>query len=143
MSVLGDEITNDPTGKGYVSFLPDQPGHVVDLLNAKTETMYKSRLVTGRTILAECGAFGPGILSALDAASVNNEAVKWAVKFLGNDGGLDVGHTVTHATIDQLVNATVLTAEQGQALKDMSLQPASRAEVLGLSMVTEEMLRNR
>jgi hypothetical protein len=79
------------------------------------------RFVTARTILAECGALGPSILDALEAASAGNSAVKWAVRFLGQDSGLDVGNPVTQYMIDQLVTATVLTADQGAALKGLAI----------------------
>jgi hypothetical protein len=91
----------------------------------------QSRFVTARTVLAECGALGPSILDALEAASPGNSAVKWAVKFLGQDSGLDVGNPVTQYMIGQLVDGGALTAQQGLALRGLALMPApvSRLEI--------------
>jgi hypothetical protein len=133
-AALAAEITNDPATHGYGAHLPDSPGIVVDLLNAQTESMVKPRMVTARTVLAECVA-GAAILDKLEAAGASNSAVKWAVRFLGNDGGLDVGNAVTQTMIDQLTGP-VLLAEEGAALKALAMQLASRAEVLGLGSVS-------
>lgn len=84
----------------------------------------QSRFVTARTILSECGAAGPGILDALTAASAVSSAVKWALTFLSQDSGLDVGNAVTQGMIDQLAGIGALTADQAAALKNLALQPA-------------------
>lgn len=145
MSVLSDEIDNDPKNKGYAALLPNQPGRVVDLLNALTETKYKSRMITARGILSDYPV-GPNsaavVLDKLDAAAPTIPALKWAWKFISGEG-LDIGNAATLAMIDQLVAGEVLTSEEGAMLKGLSLQPASRAEVLGLPYITEEMLGNR
>lgn len=135
-TALAAEIANDPGAKGYAAHLPDSPGLVVDLLNTQTESMIKPRMVTARTVLAECGLSGATILDKLEAAGASNSAVKWAVRFLGNDGGLDVGNPMTQMMIDQLTGP-VLTVEEGAALKALAMHSASRAEVLGLGHVTE------
>lgn len=133
---LAAEVATDPKAKGYAGFLPDSPGHVVRLLNEQTETMTKSRMVTARAILAEC-AEGATILDKLEAASASSSAVKWAVKFLGQEAGIDVGMTATQGMISQLVAGAILTAAEGDQLKNMATQKASRAEVLGFGHVTE------
>lgn len=90
----------------------------------------QSRFVTARTVLAECIG-GQAILDALKAAAAGNSAVNWAMTFLGQEGGLDVGNAATQGMIDQLVAATALTAAQGAALKALAnlSQTVSRAEV--------------
>ncbi len=145
MSVLSDEITNDPAGKGYAAFLPDQPGRVVDLLNALTETKHKARMITARGILSDYPG-GPVaaalVLDKLEAAAPSVPALKWAFGFLKTEG-LDIGHPATQGMIDQLATASVITADEAANLKALSLQPASRAEVLGLPVITEQILRDR
>lgn len=146
MSVLSDEIDNDPDGKGYASFLPDQPGHVVALLNAMTETKHKARMITARGILSDYpggAAVAAGVLDKLDAAASSIPALKWAMGFLKTPDGLDIGHSATLGMLDQLATAEVITSDEAAKLKELALQPASRAEMLGLPYVTEEMLRNR
>ena len=83
----------------------------------------QSRFVTARTILAECGALGAPILDALESVAASNSSVKWAVKFLSQDSGLDVGNPVTQYMIGQLV-AGGLPAALGDALKGLASQPA-------------------
>lgn len=134
-ATLKAELDNDPAGKGYAALLPDSPQVVVDLLNARSETMVKTRMITGRAILAECGVHGPAILDKLEAAAASNSAVKWAVTFLKQDAGIDIGHPATRAMIDQMTGA-VFTAAEAAALKALASQPASRAEVIGLGVVT-------
>lgn len=138
---LKTELTTDPLNMGYGTYMPDPLGEVERLINAKTFSTVQSRYVTARTVLAECGAAGPAILDALDAASASVSAVKWAMKFLIQESGLDVGHSATQAMLDQLQTAGVLTADQATALKDLAHRPASRAEVLGLGYVTVENIR--
>lgn len=93
----------------------------------------RSRFVTARTILSECGAIGPSILDALEAvaASPGGSAVKWAVRFLSQDSGLDVGNPVTQYMIGQLAAGGALTAAQATALTGLASlsAPVSRAEV--------------
>jgi hypothetical protein len=132
---LADEIRNDPLGLGYATHLPSAPGAVVDLINAPTQSMVKTRYVTARTILAECNDGAP-ILDALQTIGQTVSAVKWMMSFLQQDSGMDAGHPKTQATIDNLVTLGALSASYGNQLKALAVQPASRAEVLGLPVVT-------
>ena len=146
MSVLGDEITNDPTGKGYAAFLPDQPGRVVELLNDQTETMVKTRMITARGILSDYPggpAAAAAVLDKLKAATPSISALNWAFGFLTESEGLDIGNAATQAMLDTLATAAVITTTEAANLKALALQKASRAEVLGLPYVDEEMVRNR
>lgn len=154
MSVLGDEILNDPTGKGYAAFLPGQPGHVCDLLNAKTETLPKERIITSRGVASALGIIdGENFLESLENFSTATLAadnpllpyqpgIKRQIAWLSTSG-LDLGDALTRQLLDTLAAAGVITTAAATTLKTVALQPASRAEVLGLPYVTEEMLRNR
>lgn len=135
---LRSEIITDPAVVGYAPYLPAATGMVAQLLNDRRYSMIKSRFVTARTVLAECGpTAGSAILDKLDAAKASSSALKWAMGFLSQDSGLDIGHPTSQAMVDQLVTAGVLTASEGSAVKNLALQPASRAEVLGLGHVNE------
>lgn len=92
-----------------------------DALNAEGVRSVQPRFVTARAVMAEC-AGGVAILEALKAAS-SNPAVGWAVQFLGQEAGVDVGDPFTQGMIDQLVGASVLTQTQGASLKALALQP--------------------
>lgn len=92
---------------------------------APAETM-----ITARTVLAELGMAGAVALDKLDAAGASNPVVKWAVRFLTGESGLDVGHPTSQAMLDQLAAANVLTAAEASSLKALALQPQTRAEAL-------------
>lgn len=110
---------------------------VATILNAKRYTATKERYVTARTVLAELGATaGAAILDKLEAAATQSSPVKWMLKFLTQDSGLDVGQTETQGCIDALAIAGVLTTDETLALKNMALLPTSRAEILGFGPVS-------
>jgi hypothetical protein len=147
-TILNNELTNDPLGKGYQALLTDQQGHVVDLLNALTETKVKSRIITARGILSDYPG-GPvesaAVLDKLNTAAPNISALKWAWAFITGDG-IDIGHSATQTMIDFLTTVeagSVLTSTEATNLKSLGMQPASRAEVLDLPYMTEELLRSR
>lgn len=110
---------------------------VAAILNEKRFTAIQERYVTARTVLAELGAtVGATILDKLEAAATQSSPVKWMLKFLTQDSGLDVGQAETQVCIDALTVAGVLTTEEAMALKSMALLPISRAEILGLGTVS-------
>lgn len=102
---------------------------LADGLNAQPVKVLQARYITARTILAEC-ADGPSILAALDSAATANTAVKYAIQFLVQDSGLDVGNAVTQGMLDALV-PSVLTQAQADQVKGMAMQPqlVTRADV--------------
>jgi hypothetical protein len=85
-------------------------------------TKITSRFVTARAVLAECEN-GATILDKLEAASAQISAVKWAMKFLQQEGGIDVAHPRTLGMIDQLEAGGVLTQTEADELKGMAVQP--------------------
>lgn len=133
---LRDELLNDPLSRGYSAFTQDAPGILVDMLNTPVFTMIKSRFVTARGVLAEHGAQGAAILDKLDAASSSNSAIKWAMIFASQDSGIDIGHQNTRALLDAIVPA-VLTQAEADLIKNMAIQPASRAEILGFGWIRD------
>jgi len=139
MSTLQTELTTDPLNRGYAQYIPDCPGILVNLLNDPIYQKHKTRFVTARTVLAEV-AGGAEILDKLEMAAQTNSAVKWAMRFVTTDG-IDVGYSGTQQLLDSLVGST-LTQAECDAIKNLALQSASRAEVLGLDYVTEQQVRN-
>jgi hypothetical protein len=133
---LQEELTTDPLGLGYQQYVPQAPGTICDMLNARNYSLPKSRFVTARGILAEMGTVGAQILDKLEAAAASNSVVKWAMKFMLTDG-IDVGHATTRAMLDSLVGP-VLTQTECDLLKNLAVQPASRAEVLGFAYIQEK-----
>ena len=89
----------------------------------------QSRFITARTVMSECSD-GVTILRALTAASAD-PAVGWALQFLGQDSGLDIGDPFTQGMVDQLVAAEVLNTAQGEQIKALAhrLQFVTQEEV--------------
>jgi hypothetical protein len=142
-AVLDDEVATDPTGKGYAALLPDQPGHVVDLLNALTETMRKERLITNLTLSSVLGVtLARSIRTKLNVFATTDIIIADFVSAMGAQPGSNIGDPETIEMIDYLVTVQDgFTPEEAAALKLMSLQSTSRAEALGLPRITEAMLR--
>ena len=139
---LLEEISTDPMNRGYAQYIPHSPGKVTELLNELIYTMPKTKFITARTILAEYGEEGAGILDKLEIASQSIPAVKWAFKFMTQDSGIDIGHNKTREMLDSLVQLTVITQDESDKIKNLGLQPASRVEILGLGAVTELQVRD-
>jgi hypothetical protein len=135
MSALSDELTNDPLARGYAQYIPDNPGMLAQMLTAPDYTMVKTKFVTARGVLAEHGSAGATVLDKIDAAGSSDSAVKWAMKFVTSEPGIDVGHPTTRSLLNGMVPA-VLTQAEADMLLDMAVQPASRAEVLGIGYVS-------
>lgn len=133
-AVLRAEIDTGPLASELVGKSDDD---VAAILNDKQFTATKERYVTVRTVLAELGATaGAAILDKLEAAATQSSPVKWMLKFLTQDSGLDVGQSETQGCIDALAVAGVLTTDEATALKGMALLPTSRAEILGFGPVS-------
>lgn len=94
---------------------------LAEALNAEGLIAPQQRFISARGVMSGC-ADGVAILAALEAAEAN-KAVKWALAFIGQDSGLDIGDPFTQGMITQLVAAGVLTADQGDQLKALALAP--------------------
>lgn len=129
--ILADAVLTPLAGAaGVKGDYPDsKDGTISAALNIKNVQTNKSRLVTARTLLAELNpTTAAAILDKLEAASAGNAVIKWAMKFLTADPGLDIGHPNTLAMLDQLVAANVITAADAAALKGLSAVTISAAE---------------
>ena len=96
-------------------------------LNAEGLMAPQQRFITARAVMAECPG-GVGILVALEGAKAHpavGQAVTWALTFLGQSAGLDIGDTYTQGMVDTLATLGVLTKLQAEALKSMALQPVT------------------
>lgn len=130
---LTAELQTDPAGLGYAAWLPESPGYVADLLNAQTSRMTRPRMVTARGIMASYGlgpSAGAAFLDKLEALSASVPAIKWALKFLQTDTGIDVGEPATQTMLASLAGVGGITPAEVDSIKAMALQPASRAEIL-------------
>lgn len=147
-SVLFDEITNDPLNLGYAALLPDSPGLVVELLNRPNYFKVKSLMISERGLMAKL-PMGPVaadvMLNKLEVYSTGNQefssVVARALKFLAMPDGIDIGEPATQMLISLLGGINIITDNEATEIKNLALQPASRAEVLGLGVVTEQQVR--
>jgi len=143
---LASEINNDPAGLGYAQYKVDAPGYIADLMNDRRFQMHKSRMVTARGIMASYGlgpTAGAAFLDKLQALSPSVPAIRWAMKFLESEAGIDVGEGATHQMLTSMDGIGGITQQEVDGIKAMALQPASRAEVLFGSgaTVTESHIR--
>lgn len=147
LTLLRNEIQTDPSAVGYAAFLPSSPGQVCIEINAiGTSKCLQDRFVTARTILNECVSGGI-ILDVLEKASIGlvtapmtlelQTTIKWAMKFLAQDSGINVGISATQGLIDACVAVGVLTVSQGTSLKTLGMLPCSRAQMLDLGTISE------
>lgn len=145
MSVLSDEIDNDPEGKGYAALLPGQPAAVVELLNAKTET------VTGiidRTNLTKWAArTGMRLVIQQEADNQASPLCPSALSIIdvlrGSSGGIDLADPDNITLLNTWEALGKLPTASKNLMISMAAKKASRAEVLGLPFITEEILGNR
>ena len=106
---------------------------LAQLLNAPSTTLAKTRMVTARGIMASYGlgpVAGAALLDKLEALAANVPALKWALKFLQTEAGIDIGEPATQLMLTSLIGIGGITQAEVDGIKAMALQPASRAEVL-------------
>jgi len=131
--LLKQEIVDDPLSQGYSAFLPDSTGWVANMLNERKFQAAKTRMVTARGIMASYG-IGPTqgalFLDKLESLSANIPSLKWAMKFLQQETGIDVGEPATQIMLTSLIGVGGITQAEVDGVKAMAIQPASRAEVL-------------
>lgn len=147
MSILSDEIQNDPLGLGYSQWLPDSPGTVLNLLNAQNYLKVKFKMMAELDVIGEypLGPIeGDALLTKLETFSLTSDPmaslVKRALKVLSQAEGLNVGSSAIQAMLTQLEIEQVITSQEASNLKSLAEQPASRAEILGLSNITIEQI---
>lgn len=145
MSILSIELQQDPLSIGYAQWNPDSPGVIADLLNAPSFTMVKKRMVAELDVIGEYPTGpvdGDAVLTKLEVFSETTaplaSLVRRALKILSQSDGINIGDPSIQAMLDQLQQQNVLTFTEASSLKDLAIQPASRAEVLGLTPVTIE-----
>jgi hypothetical protein len=136
-AALKNEIQNDPTGKGYALHLPDSPGHVVELLNAQTETMIKPLRSSTAKAWAATGPYA----AIVDASNTVGHPCRASCLVLRD--AFASGDTIyidmpdMQAMFAGWVLAVLITQSQHDALMALATQPASRAEIVGLQGITE------
>jgi hypothetical protein len=136
--VLVAELTDDPLERGYAGMTNQA---VAGSFNAVNRTAADPTRKTFRDLLRGIGMANAGIIHGkLKVAAEANDGVALAIAAAGDygsDGGLDFSDATTVAGIDMLVAGDVLDADEGDALKALGRRTLSRAEELGLGVVTD------
>ncbi len=129
-ATLYNELTTDPLARGYATMTDAQ---AAASLNTADRSVIRPRLANAKTVMHEIEN-GWLLLDKLEAAAPSVPPVKWALKFLETDVGIDVGSPVTQAQLQSLVPG-VLTQAEADALKALAQVTVSRADELGLGAV--------
>ena len=142
MSALIEELRGDPEGLGYAQFMPDAPGMVVELLNAPTQFMVKAIRSTTAQAWAATGPYA----NIVDASQDKTHPCRASCLILRDTLASGVDIHMEMPDVQEMFAAWVAcgicTQAQADALYARAMQPASRAEVLGLGVATEEQVRN-
>lgn len=136
------EVQTDPTNKGYAAYLPSQPGHVVDLLNAVgTDQLIKSLPTNIGMAWAAAGPYA----RIVDAANTANHPCRASCLVVMDTFKCQMPINMEYPTIQAMftgwVTAGVITQAEKDDLVNQSKQYVSRAEFLGFGVVTEADLR--
>lgn len=132
------ELQADPLRRGYADMPIEQI--VADL----TEPRYVSlaeRMISERTLFAVLGATrATALLDALDA--MPDRTMQRICRMLGDvtAGGVDVSLAESRGMIDQFAAAGLLTADEAATIKALAEQRTSRAQQIGYSEVTVQMV---
>lgn len=142
---LKTEVQGDPAGVGYAAYLPDAPGKACEVLNAKTFSMRKTKMLCYKGLYSSYGIgpdLAPIVLGKIRAGAESSQVLYDIKMMIYSDAGLDFADGSTLYLIDQLT-PTLFTLEEADALRAASMQPASRAEIVfgAGAVVTIEDLR--
>lgn len=141
LSALADEVRNDPQAIGYAAHLPGSPGAIVDLINARTQSMLQP-MTASRALVwaAKSRSYAKIVDTGNDTASPYRDS---CLAFRDNIfGGLpvDLSDADVQAEFSAWETGDIITADAHALAISYATQPASRADVLGLPPATVENL---
>jgi hypothetical protein len=147
-TTLQQELGNDPLNLGYAAALVNyDEATLLQLLNDPSVMAPKSTLHSERGVLDK---YPDGPLAAdlvlrkLEAFSASPHPfagiVKRALKFLSQPEGIDFGAASTITMLQRLAQGGVITQDEADKLAGIGTVLVSRAEQLGLRIVTAEQL---
>lgn len=137
--LLKQELNNDPSTLGYSGKTSQEKA---DILNARTIPKQRSLMITFRGLYEQHNlgpTMAPVVLGKIRARASANDQVMYDVeKMLYSERGMDIGEASTSLMIDAYTSAGVFTSAEGIALKNISKVFVTRAEQIGISVVTAE-----
>ena len=132
-SILASEIANDPQSLGYSG---KTDAEIADLLNLKQyDGDYNA---TFKTIMSELGTgVCDRLINSMVAAGQASPSVQRILNAVDNGVPVNMGDPVTHALLDTFAANESLELETADAtaLKNLSANMRSRADVLGIGTV--------
>lgn len=135
--ILKTEVSTDPKGLGYAACLPNCPGHLVDLMNAPTQSMVQQISAMNAMKWAATGPYA----AIVDASNNTNSQARASCLVVRDTLVANLPIDLTDASVLSMfsgwVAASVITQAQHDALMTAATLPASRAQVLGLPAVQE------
>jgi hypothetical protein len=137
-------ITND---MGYVEDYIVKDGMIASILNRPSGIRLIERFENAIGLMSALGSGTAAvILEKLDAAKVSVPALKWAMKAIESDKGLNLGDPETQETLDELVTGGVLTSQEVESIKNLAKVSSSLAyDILGAEVTAADIsiaLRN-
>lgn len=149
MTVLSDELQNDPEGIGYSEFITSGNNQkLVELLNEPRTEKTKVVSVSSSKLLMWGGQ--KGRLKKLENAS-NNTNLSDETRSIADaalrmiqreDTELDMSDSFVVGMIDSLISSEILTSEDKTELEQMTKAMVSRAQELDLGVVSINEVRN-
>jgi hypothetical protein len=136
MTTLSDELRDDPKGIGYKAHMPQSPGIVVDLLNAPTQSMVKAIRSTTAQAWAASGPYAAIVDAGANPSHPCRASCLMLRDTLVSGVPISMDEPDVQAMLAAWVATNVITQAQHDDLYKRATQPASRAEVLGLGIVT-------
>jgi hypothetical protein len=138
LQILSSELNEDPLKKGYSTYLLKSPGLVIRLLNSFTESM----IAPIPSSLAKVWAASGPYASIVDVSNTVDHPCRASClvvreTFKASDS-IHINQPEVRTMLDAWVATGVITTEQCDALLALAMQPASRAQVLGLPNITEQ-----
>lgn len=146
MTDLSQELAADPLGLGYASHLPDSPGLVVEMLNAPTgpgagaaaaQQMTKGALLLRIVPILDQLALGVGLDGSVILPQVDR---RWTQRFAALQAG-DPAIDITPQLVGMLRQAVADHLTTDEYIDAILTRQGSRAEVLGLGVITEADVR--
>lgn len=136
LTVLSTEIKGDILGLGYADHLPDDPQRVVDLMSQPDYSIVRS-VTTHRALT--WAATGP-MASIVDVSNTHDHAARSSclafLYALNMNSPIALGDSRVRAMFDGWLSSGVIDQVEHDALLTMAAEPATRADVLGISAPT-------
>jgi hypothetical protein len=136
LNILTDELVNDPAGKGYAAFLPDDPTKVVELLSLQTEMVVRPLRSTTAKAWAASGPYA-AIVDASNNTSHPCRASCLVIRDVFASGDqIHIEEADIQGMLAAWVQTGICTQAQVDDLINRAKQPASRADALGIPLPT-------